>query len=225
MSDPKTIITPVDRYYFVRQGEKAALYDKRDDGQPGHLACEIPPAAPSPGLSAEELKVWLKWQIEAIDDAIETGEDFTAGQLGACFTARDNFAGLLALLDAPPAETKCRNCGGTGKVDGGWPCPVCATTDPAPPAPCVTDDRLTVHLGGEPITRILDIKNTLSQYIGDETIFSLEWIGNNELNLHLREVGGEEELIRRLEILRSNCAEDYHPDVPAKLKVKEKTDA
>jgi hypothetical protein len=39
-----TIIIPVDKYFFVRDGEKTALYEKRDDGQPGNLICEIPPA-------------------------------------------------------------------------------------------------------------------------------------------------------------------------------------
>jgi hypothetical protein len=39
-----TIIIPVDKYFFVRAGEKTALYEKRDDGQPGNLICEIPPA-------------------------------------------------------------------------------------------------------------------------------------------------------------------------------------
>ena len=37
-----TIIIPVDNYFFVRDGEKTALYEKRDDGQPGNLICEIP---------------------------------------------------------------------------------------------------------------------------------------------------------------------------------------
>jgi hypothetical protein len=63
-----TIIIPVDKYFFVRDGERAALYEKLDDGQPGNLICEIPPAPPP--------------EVEEAMENIRDGIEYAGGQLG-----------------------------------------------------------------------------------------------------------------------------------------------
>jgi hypothetical protein len=40
----EVIITSAGRYFLAAVGNRGAVYEKREDGQPGVLICEIPPA-------------------------------------------------------------------------------------------------------------------------------------------------------------------------------------